>query len=237
MLCVYSIKDKVIAISSGYHTKQNKIRKYIFSNHLDIKDPIRVSNIKNQFSLKYGSWELMDNINKNRWKKKRRVEERIYFYVASSNAWWITLNFNDRVLSLSEDTRRQYVRRYFSKHYPHYVANIDYGSNKEYVDRKGNIRTATNREHYHAVILSDKRPNIQWEHGFSHIEKINVHKLSLHKITLYITKLSNHALKNSTKNKRIIYSKDEEYKLFKEKMKARNKNFSKWKHQLISQMI
>lgn len=237
MLCLYTLKDKINAISSGYHTKQNKIRKYIFLNKLEVLDPQRVENIKRQFNLKYGSWELMDNINKNRWKKKRRIEERIYFYVASSNAWWITLNFNDHALSLSEDTRRQYVRRYFAKHYPHYVANIDYGSNKEYIDRKGNKRIATNREHYHAVILSDNRPNIQWEHGFSHIEKINIHKLSLHKITLYITKLSNHALKNSTKNKRIIYSKDYEYKVFQEKMRKRKASFGKWRNQLISQMV
>ena len=73
------------------------------------------------------------------------------------------------------------------------MANIDYGK-------------TTGREHYHAVITSETKPPKSWKYGFIDILKVKTTDNDTTRISKYISKLTNHAIKHTTKSKRIIYS-------------------------------
>ena len=61
-------------------------------------------------------------------------------------------------------------------------------------------------EHYHAVITSDQRPPKTWSYGFIDILKVKTTENDTKRVSKYISKLTNHAIKHTTKSKRIIYS-------------------------------
>ena len=113
----------------------------------------------------------------------------------SGNCLFCTFTFSPEVLdSTSEDTRKQYVRKFLKLNGSSYIANIDYGSKNE-------------REHYHAVILSDHIAYNSWSYGFSFIERVKKTN-SKERLSEYITKLGLHAIKESCKSNRVIYSRN-----------------------------
>ena len=142
----------------------------------------------------YTTFKIANNINHASYKRTARLKERIREAVESGSAWFITITFNPETLSkTNEKTRRVYVSRWLKSLSPFYVANIDYGKTK-------------GREHYHAVITSDKRPPKTWSYGFIDILKVKTTETDTKRISKYISKLTNHAIKHTTKGKRIIYS-------------------------------
>jgi hypothetical protein len=77
-----------------------------------------------------------------------------------------------------------------------YVANIDYGAKNK-------------REHYHALINCDKIDFSNWrKYGNINAERVKNKDIESDKIKLskYIAKLSNHAIKETTKRSCLIYS-------------------------------
>ena len=151
---------------------------------------------KEAFIKRYGSttFKVANNLNHAFYKRVARLKERIKEAVESGSAYFLTITFNDETLSkTNEKTRRVYVSRWLKGLSPFYVANIDYG------ELKG-------REHYHAVITSDKRPPKTWKYGFIDILKVKTTENDTKRISKYISKLTNHAIKHTTKSKRIIYS-------------------------------
>ena len=72
-----------------------------------------------------------------------------------------------------------------------YVANIDFGKNTE-------------REHYHALVLVD-RINDTWDYGFTWFERVH-RSDSAATLAKYVSKLTNHAIKETTKRSCYIYS-------------------------------
>lgn len=146
-------------------------------------------------------------INKSSYDKTQRLREKIKSFLESGNSCiWLTLNFNDETLNnTNDDTRRKYVRE-FLKPYKDYIANIDFGNDGEYIDRHGNKRIGTSREHYHAIVKSDFIDMDKWLYGFAFTERIRNNEKSIKKLPKYITKLTNHAVKESTKRCHIIYS-------------------------------
>ena len=151
---------------------------------------------KETFIKKYGNTTLKiaNNLNHASYKRVARLKERIKEAVESGSAYFITITFNPTTLeNTNEQTRRKYVSRWLKSLTPFYVANIDYG------EKNG-------REHYHAVITSDTRPPKSWNYGFIDILKVNTTETDTKRISKYISKLTNHAIKNTTKSKRIIYS-------------------------------
>jgi hypothetical protein len=189
---VFSYKQKAFALSTGIDKAQRKLSKSLFKSKLDILDHIELTK---QFDDKYGylSYKLGYSLNQSRYKRKQRVQERIKSYVLSG-AYFLTLTFTNEVLnSTSEDTRRQYVRRWLKSFSNNYIANIDYGDKTE-------------REHYHCVIQQHDQITT-WQYGFMNKKIIRTENNSLERISKYISKLTNHSLKNSGKLKRIIYSK------------------------------
>ena len=144
----------------------------------------------------YTTLKVANNLNRASYYRTARLKERIREAVESGSAWFITITFNPETLSkTNEKTRRVYVSRWLKSLTPFYVANIDYGLKNE-------------REHYHAVITSDKRPPKSWSYGFVDILKVKTTETDTKRISKYISKLTNHAIKNTTKSKRIIYSRE-----------------------------
>ena len=142
----------------------------------------------------YTTFKVATNVNHASYKRTARLKERIREAVASGSAWFITITFSPETLeNTNEKTRRTYVSRWLKSLTPFYVANIDYGKKK-------------GREHYHAVITSDERPPKSWSYGFVDILKVSTTETDTKRISKYISKLTNHAIKNTTKSKRIIYS-------------------------------
>ncbi len=142
----------------------------------------------------YTTFKIANNVNHASYKRTARLKERIREAVESGSAWFITITFNPETLSkTNEQTRRKYVSRWLKSLTPFYVANIDYGKDK-------------GREHYHAVITSDQRPPKTWSYGFIDILKVATTETDTKRISKYISKLTNHAIKHTTKLKRIIYS-------------------------------
>ena len=151
---------------------------------------------KETFIKKYGNTTLKiaNNLNHASYKRVARLKERIREAVESGSAYFITITFNPTTLeNTNEQTRRKYVSRWLKSLTPFYVANIDYGSKNE-------------REHYHAVITSDTRPPKSWNYGFIDIKKVATSETDTKRVSKYISKLTNHAIKHTTKSKRIIYS-------------------------------
>ena len=153
-------------------------------------------NDKETFIKRYGSTTLKvaNNLNHASYKRVARLKDRIKEAVESGSAYFITITFNPTTLeNTNEQTRRKYVSRWLKSLTPFYVANIDYGSKNE-------------REHYHAIITSDTRPPKSWSYGFIDIKKVATSETDTKRVSKYISKLTNHAIKHTTKSKRIIYS-------------------------------
>ena len=141
----------------------------------------------------YRIWRECERINEAYYARVKRLKNRIGSMLCSGDCYFLTLTFTDEVLcSTSANTRRRYVTRLLSS-YSDYVANIDFGS-------------LNGREHYHAVVKSPSLDLSLWDcYGFSNAKKIaSVDDFSA--LAKYISKLTNHAIKDTTQGSRIIYS-------------------------------
>jgi len=138
----------------------------------------------------------------------QRLRKKLRYRIENYNCLWLTLTFRDDVLdNTSKATRRAYIRRYLkSLNIPFGVANIDYGDKEKNPD-------SLEREHYHAVIQSDRVEPSTYPYGFCKIKAISTHGRSVECISEYINKLTNHAYKDSTGRERLIYlrTKDKHY--------------------------
>lgn len=138
------------------------------------------------------------------YKKIKRLKDRINSFIEKSilldeKLIFFTLTFNDKTLSVTkEETRRKYVVRYLNTECVEFVANVDYGKEN-------------GREHYHAVgILKDNKKNANrknWEkYGNCDFKRVATQTKDVKRLAKYLVKLTNHALKETTKNKKVIYS-------------------------------
>ena len=133
-------------------------------------------------------------INKASYGRVKRLKERITDMLSNGHCIFCTFTFSDKVLNeTSADTRRQYVRRYLKSYNCQYVGNIDFGKD-------------TGREHYHALVRIDKMSNTGWTYGHQWLEHVHVRGASSVKLAKYISKLTNHAIKETTKRSVLIYS-------------------------------
>lgn len=139
-------------------------------------------------------------INRASSRRVQRLRSRIEKLVFSGNAIFATLTFTDNVLSsTSQKTRRRYVARFLKSQSEFYVANIDFGSKN-------------GREHYHAVVFVDPNQGIalnQWrKYGQINVKRVRVSDKSPLRISKYISKLTNHAIKETASCNHLIYSRD-----------------------------
>lgn len=204
-------KHKAQVLATDLCKRINKLDKQTYLNSLEgvIKD----QKLDDEYfdlvmTYDYKDIEEARKINKATFYRVKRLKERITNMINEKPCIWCTFNFDDETLNnTSVDTRRQYVRRFLKTFNCPYIANIDFGSNKTYKDRKGNIRQATEREHYHALIQIDKMPKNSWSYGYDYYERVRTEQnTSDIKLAKYVSKLTNHAIKESTKRVAIIYS-------------------------------
>jgi hypothetical protein len=136
-----------------------------------------------------------ERINNAYYARVRRLKVRIAHLLSLGTCFFLTLTFNNDTLSItSADTRRKYVTRFLKSISTDYVGNIDFGSKN-------------GREHYHAVVLCSVAPDMSsWDcYGFSNA-KVIVSSEDFVPVAKYISKLTNHAVKATTKGCRAIYS-------------------------------
>lgn len=129
--------------------------------------------------------------------RTQRLKQRIERMLVNGSCLFLTLTFNDESLqNTTAKERRVAVSRYLKAFNCMYVANIDFGKEN-------------GREHYHAVINTDNISFDAWrKYGNINAERIRNKDIQKDKTKLakYICKLSNHAIKNTTKRSSLIYS-------------------------------
>lgn len=129
--------------------------------------------------------------------RTKRLQSRVASMLLNGSCVFLTLTFTDTTLaSTTEKQRRVAVSRYLKQYGCKYVANIDFGSKNK-------------REHYHALINCDKVNFDTWrKYGNINAERVRNKDIESDKTKLskYIAKLSNHAIKETTKRSCLIYS-------------------------------
>lgn len=137
-------------------------------------------------------------------KRISRLRARIFDMIHKSDCLFLTFTFTDNTFNKTcSDTRRQAVRRYLNALGVPYVANIDFGKKN-------------GREHYHAVVQIGKVDYSKWKYGAINGIKIRndmkydddgvITSESVEKIARYVAKLTNHAIKETTRRSVIIFS-------------------------------
>lgn len=135
-------------------------------------------------------------INHASYEKRNRLEKRIAFWLSNYTCIFLTLTFKpDTLENTSRDTRRKYVTRALKQMSDKYIANIDFGAKNE-------------REHYHAIVVADNVSRDIWkDYGAINFERIKQTSDSV-KLAKYVVKLTNHAIKETVQQNRVIYSKN-----------------------------
>ena len=141
-------------------------------------------------------YETAERLNKAKYERVKRLKKRITKMLAY-DCLFLTLTFSDQKIDLEstkQETRRKYVQRFLNDLRVNYVANIDFG------EKNG-------REHYHALVCKSKIDPSLWSYGALNIKRVITSDQDTNKrLAKYIAKLTNHAIKESVGNTRILYS-------------------------------
>ena len=132
--------------------------------------------------------------------REYRLRKRIENMVNSNKALFLTLTFNDVMITRKQETLLRIAKKFLKEQCFSYVANIDFGSKNH-------------RFHIHAVVIPKtiidtayyrsltRNSNISIEHCRSSVKDCK-------KLSKYIDKLTKHSLKYNGFYKRLIYSRD-----------------------------
>ncbi len=137
-------------------------------------------------------------------KRVSRLRARIFDMIYKSDCLFLTFTFTDDAFARTcADFRRIAVRRFLNSLGVPYVANIDFGMKN-------------GREHYHSVVQIGRVDYSKWKYGAINGIKIRndlkydddgiVSSESVEKIARYVAKLTNHAIKETTRRSVIMYS-------------------------------
>jgi len=161
----------------------------------NIKDMTQLSLECEESGLKREFKECI-KINNASYKRVQRLRERVSRIVASPNGYlFLTMTFtNDVLASTNAKTRRDYARLFLSSICDDYVGNIDFGDEHE-------------REHYHAIVNIGFVDHSLWKYGNLDFKSryFGNDDLQTVRMSKYVTKLSNHAIKESTKRSALIF--------------------------------
>lgn len=205
----YAFKSYVLREHSELISKYKKAKRYDYAVTTYLNEGIVLNSLNsdsvslaelqneclyNELGNVYSEIAKIDNASCHR---AMRLRKRIETMLLNGDCLFLTLTFNDETLSnTSEDTRRQAVQRYLKSFKCPYVANIDFGSEN-------------GREHYHAVINTSNIDLSLWrKYGNINVQRVRNKSIELSKTRLskYISKLSNHAIKETTRRCCLIYS-------------------------------
>ena len=200
----YEFKAKVI--SSGLCQIEKKISKTLYVNNIkelygiDIENSNTYSNEMChqliQYYMENFPNELLEaqKINHATYQRVKRLKDRIA-ELLNKPCLFLTLTFTtEKLENTSADTRRQKVRRFLSSFDCPFVANKDFGAKN-------------GREHYHAVIQIEHIDYSLWTYGAIKGLKVRLDENSTkERLAKYVAKLTNHAIKETTKRSVLIYS-------------------------------
>lgn len=205
----YKLKSKVI--ENGLAKIQRDVSLTLFRYNQSIRDnqeyymPMEYQQALNIQSFMQDTleWKEAYRVNDASYHRVIRLKKRIRTMLNSGNCIFLTLTFTNDVLeSTTKETRRRYVARYLKQYSNKYVANIDYGAKNE-------------REHYHAVILVDSVNHSDWKYGAINFERIRYTNSDIEKdtetikkVSKYVSKLTNHAIKETTQRNYMIFSRN-----------------------------
>lgn len=146
-------------------------------------------------------WDMAHRLNVNKRARARNLRRYVERMVDSDKgALLLTLTFRDDLLKLKPLTRRHYLKTWLRTHCKYYVANIDYGGQN-------------GREHYHAVVYGIDEVGLkEWseKYGFIDARRIGNKDSDKKAVSKYVAKLTNHAIKETTKSSRILYPRGKE---------------------------
>lgn len=184
---------KAEIISSGLVKEVKNLRQGLFRSVDDLEKDYYYDKLHDLYDENYDNFTEACKIARNDFNRNTRLKNRIRDYLEIGDCIFVTMTFTDDVLnSTTVDTRRQYVRKQLKLMSKYYIANIDFGAKN-------------GREHYHAIIVSDFADRSLWKYGNIDFKRIikSSNPLVLAK---YVSKLANHAIKETCKRNHIIYS-------------------------------
>lgn len=124
--------------------------------------------------------------------RSKRLRKRVAIMI-EKQCLFLTLTFTDDTLqNTSATTRRRYIVKYLSQFNVPCIANKDFGKQN-------------GREHYHAIIQIDRIDYSLYDYGAINGKKVVVGSETDLRLSKYISKLTNHAIKETTKQSRLIY--------------------------------
>lgn len=208
----YAFKSKILNEHSDLLVKQKRASLYQYSLNRLYQDGVVLYALRSEKDGFVPYNELMSyceenglmnvlkecmKINHAEYERTKRLKNRVASMLLNGSCIFITLTFNDKTLTeTTEKQRRVAVSRYLKKYGCKYVANIDFGSKNK-------------REHYHALINCEKVDFTSWrKYGNINAERVRNKDIEsdMTKLSKYIAKLSNHAIKETTKRSCLIYS-------------------------------
>lgn len=189
----YVLKSK--CLKTGQYMVVKKMNNILFKFEMGEIDSLELNNEYEELNkmLDLNLYNECQKMIKADYQKRKRLKNRITEILSSGKCYFVTLTFNDQSLELLPHIRRKYVQQWLKENSINYVGNIDFGKKN-------------GREHYHAIVRADYLINFTWNYGFMDFEEIN-HYSSNEKLTSYILKLTNHALKETTKRYALLYPK------------------------------
>lgn len=221
----YQLKSAILTHNPEFLKYIRDERTYVWAREklwMDENRQAKIMNARNE-GMKYAgallnvSPELYEECNRivdADKQRKKRLKKRIQRIFDKGRTYFVTLTFNNDALNnLSADTRREYVTTVLKSISSDYVANIDFGS-------------TSGREHYHAVIYCtllddikyfyskrygwiniDAEPLMQWrKYGWFSVKSCGTDNNDKSRLACYVSKLANHAVKETTKRNALIYS-------------------------------
>ena len=200
----YVFKAKVL--ESGLCEIEKKISKTFYVSQINEMYGIDIENSNTysnematqllQFYMETCPNEFLEatKINHATYQRVKRLKDRIA-KLLKKPCLFLTLTFTNETLSnTSEKTRRRYVTRYLKNFNVEFVGNKDFGAKN-------------GREHYHAVIQSEHIDYSLWTYGAIKGLKVRLDENSTkERLAKYVAKLTNHAIKETTKRSVLIYS-------------------------------
>lgn len=190
--------DDIVTMGYLYNYYEvNKLRREVFKLRLDIED-FRDELVYYQCFNKIILYDmfcddyhekLCGRFSDARQKKCKRYADKVCQLLSSHSCIFGTLTLNDDNINVDDDTMRKRIQRFFKNLNCRYICNVDYGFENE-------------RKHYHFIADVKHIDCNLWKYGYSYFEPIKNKKEFA--LSDYINKMCNHAMKQTTKNKRIM---------------------------------
>lgn len=178
------MNDNVDYILLNDLIEYNKYRRYCFINNIEFEPDI---NLERKLKARY--------------MKVSRIKKRlIYLLTRYDFIYFVTFTFDDQLINRCDRTKRDLIKSSLLSFDSNikFILNVDYGKKTE-------------REHYHCIVATNNNFSLSIHLKntypcFTKTELCNKKSSDLKRLSKYINKLTNHALKDSTKNKRIYFN-------------------------------